>query len=170
MRLNVASPHPLRPFDKGCAAVMLVALSAGLVDVVLALLSAGSRDLLVAVPLSVLMAWVLAVAIIIVIRRLRANDRRYFPPRANSWGEHLAYTLTGLPVAVVFLLAGFLLLVGQRSTPFGRALGILLVAGTAAVIWTNARHRPRAYRLWHAHASYPSTWKELAIQLRRPEG
>jgi MFS superfamily sulfate permease-like transporter len=148
---------------------MLVAMSAGLVDVVLTLLSAGSRALLVTVPCSVLAVWVLAVAIVILIRRLRANDRHYFPPRANSWGEHLAYTLTGLPVAVVFLLAGFLLLVEQRSTPFGRALGILLVVGTAAVIWINARHLPRAYRLWHAHASYPSTWKELANQLRHRE-
>jgi hypothetical protein len=169
MRLNVTSSRPLRPLDKGCAAVMLVAMSAGLVGVILMLVSAGSSVLLVRIPWSVLAVWVLAVAIVIVIRRLRANDRRYFPPRANSWGEHLALSLTWLPVVAVWLLAGLLLLVGRDSTPFGRILGILLVVGTAAVIWINARHLPRAYRLWHAHAGYPSTWKELATQLRRRE-
>jgi hypothetical protein len=111
----------------------------------------------------------LAVGIVIVLRRLRADDRRYFPPRANSWGEHLALTLTGLPVFAVFLLAGLLLLIGQGSTPFGRAVAILLVVGMTAVIRSNAGHLPRAYRLWHARASYPSTWREVASQLRRRE-
>jgi hypothetical protein len=148
---------------------MLVVMSAIGVGSVVALLSAGSRDLLVAVPWSVLMVWVLATAIVIVLRRLRANDRRYFPPRTNSWGEHLALTLTGMPVAAVWLAAGLLLLVGQGSTLAGRIVGILLLVGTAAVIWNNARVTPRVYGLWRAHARDPATWKELASQRRGRE-
>jgi hypothetical protein len=158
--VNVASPHHLRPIDKAGAAAVLVLMSAILVGLVLGLVSQlasvpGPALVPWAVPEALLALWALAAGVVITLRRLRADDRHYFPPRPNSWGEYLALIVSGLTVAAAFGPQGMLLLVGQGSTVSGRVFGGLLLFGAATVVWIDARRIPAAYRFWQAHAGYP---------------
>lgn len=131
---------------------ILVGLAVGLVS---QLTGPTPVPWILAAPGALLALWAIAAGVGIVLRRLRADDRQYFPPRPNSWGEYLALIVAGVPVAAAFVVQGMLLLVGRGSTLTGRVFGVLLVVAAATVIWVNARRIPGAYRRWRAHAGYP---------------